>query len=173
MREYETIYITRPDLAEESRKKILDKATEIIGRGEGAVLEQEDWGVKRLSYRIGKCDKGHYVYLHYSQKAGLSTDLERMMRLEENVLKYMTVVYGPRAVPRPLGERGRFDGDGERGGRRRAPGRTRILRRNGEKPWLRENGPNGTARRRCSSGARSAASAPTAGWSSITRTCRR
>lgn len=108
MREYETIVISRPDLAEEARKKIIDKVTALVAKGEGAVAEQNDWGVKRLAYRIKKCEKGFYTYLHYSQNQPTVDEIERTLRLEENVLKFITVIYEPKPVRPPEAQR-RFE----------------------------------------------------------------
>ena len=65
LREYETIYILRPDLSEEEITGVKEKVTNIFSREEGHILHQDIWGKKKLSYEIKKQPKGIYVHLSY------------------------------------------------------------------------------------------------------------
>ena len=91
LREYETIYILRPDLSEEEITGVKEKVTNIFSREEGHILHQDIWGKKKLSYEIKKQPKGIYVHLSYLGGPATISELERNLRLMEPVLKYQTL----------------------------------------------------------------------------------
>jgi small subunit ribosomal protein S6 len=91
LREYETIYILRPDLSEDEITGVKEKVTNIFSREEGHVLHQDIWGKKKLSYEIKKQPKGIYVHLSYLGGPAAIKELERNLRLMEPVLKYQTL----------------------------------------------------------------------------------
>lgn len=91
LREYETIYILRPDLSEEEITGVKEKVTNIFSREEGHILHQDIWGKKKLSYEIKKQPKGIYVHLSYLGGPATINELERNLRLMEPILKYQTL----------------------------------------------------------------------------------
>jgi small subunit ribosomal protein S6 len=91
MRKYETIFIINPDLTEEESKTVIDKVKDIIQSVEGEVLKVEEWGKKKLAYDIRKMSRGLFVLLHFQGSAQGLTELERNLRLMDEVLKYQTV----------------------------------------------------------------------------------
>lgn len=91
LREYETIYILRPDLSEEEIGGVKERVTNIFSREEGHILHQDIWGKKKLSYEIKKQPKGIYVHLTYLGGPATTNELERNLRLMEPVLKYQTL----------------------------------------------------------------------------------
>ena len=91
IRKYETIYIVKPDLAEEELKALTDKVQEVIAANGGDLKRQEDWGVRKLAYAIKKSPRGRYVYLRYDGVETLVAELERRLRLDDRVLRYLTV----------------------------------------------------------------------------------
>ncbi|MCG8470889.1 MAG: 30S ribosomal protein S6 [Desulfobacterales bacterium] len=92
MRRYETVFILDPDLGEEVRTQRYDKVKEIITAYKGAVVEFDDWGVRKLAYDIKKKSRGHYVRLDYCGDGALVAELERNFRLDDKFLKFMTII---------------------------------------------------------------------------------
>lgn len=88
---YETIYIAHPELHENKVADINNKITEIIKRFKGKVNRLDDWGTRRLAYKIAKQTSGHYIYLNYSAEAGIVSELEKTLQLRDDVLKQMTI----------------------------------------------------------------------------------
>lgn len=91
MRKYETIYIVKPDLTEEDLKALTDKVQDVIAGNSGDLKRLEDWGVRKLAYAIRKSPRGRYVYLRYDGVETLVAELERRLRLDDRVLRYLTV----------------------------------------------------------------------------------
>ncbi len=90
-RMYETIYIVRPDLADEELKGISAKVQEVITSMKGDFRRLEDWGVRKLAYPINKVTRGRYYYLRFDGDAPLIAELERRLRLDDKVIRYQSV----------------------------------------------------------------------------------
>ncbi len=90
-REYETIYILKPGVTRESSEGISARIADVVSRGGGKLTRVENWGRRRLAYPIAKEKRGVYVYLKYVGKGGLVSELERNLRLADDVIKYQTV----------------------------------------------------------------------------------
>ncbi len=90
-REYETVYILRPDLTDEMEKRIQDKIAETVSRFQGKLESVKDLGKKPLAYRIAKHMKGHYVQMNYWGTGQVVEELERHLRLSEDVIRFLTV----------------------------------------------------------------------------------
>jgi small subunit ribosomal protein S6 len=88
---YELLYIVHPDL-EGSTDKVTEKVTGFINRPGGKVTSQEDWGKRKLAYPISKNDFGVYVLVNFTIDSEKLSDVERDMRLSEEVLRSMIVV---------------------------------------------------------------------------------
>lgn len=92
---YETVYIIRGDLTDEVIKKTNDKIVEVLGRFQGHLEELKDLGKRPLAYRIAKHTKGHYFQLNYRRvgegNVALIDELERHLRLSEDVIRFLTV----------------------------------------------------------------------------------
>ena len=91
-REYETIYILRPDIDADSADKIGTRLAEVVGREAGRLTKVESWGRRRLAYDIGKQRRGVYMYLKYLGGGKTVSELERNLRLSDGVIKYQTVL---------------------------------------------------------------------------------
>jgi len=89
--EYETIYVTRPDLEEAEQLRIDEKLKGIVANGGGDLLIFEQWGKRKLAYNIKKNSHGIYFYYQYLGFNDLVTELERNFRILEPVLKYLTI----------------------------------------------------------------------------------
>ena len=91
-REYETIYILRPDLDAEGAEKVGQRVSEVVEREKGRLTKVEFWGRRRLAYDIAKHRRGIYVYLKYLGDGKVVGEIERNLRLLDGVLKYQTVL---------------------------------------------------------------------------------
>lgn len=92
MRRYETIFIIDNDLSEEERSPILEKLGDLIQQYNGLRVMTDEWGTKRLAYEIKKKVRGYYVCLDYCGSGPLVDEIERFFRIDDRILKYMTVV---------------------------------------------------------------------------------
>ncbi len=92
MRKYETIFISDPDLQDQARTELFDKVRNIIAKENGILLDFDDWGNKKLAYEIKKKLRGHYVCMTYGGTGDLVKELERNMRLSDDVMKFMTIL---------------------------------------------------------------------------------
>jgi len=92
MRKYETVIISDPDLQDQTRSDLFDKIRSIITRENGILLDSDDWGSKKLAYEIKKKLRGFYTCLTYGGTGDLVKELERNLRLSDDVLKYMTIL---------------------------------------------------------------------------------
>ena len=88
---YETIYITTAEASDTTVAEINNKATDIIKKYEGTVDKIDDWGVRKLGYKIQHQNRGHYIYIAYQAKSGVVKELDKALQLREDVLKQLTV----------------------------------------------------------------------------------
>ncbi len=91
MREYETIYLLKPDLPGDVAKVLQDRLTDIIMKQEGHVLAQTDWGKRKLAYQIQKFRHAQYQYLLYLDRGNAIAELERILKYDDRVLRFLTV----------------------------------------------------------------------------------
>lgn len=91
MRRYETIFISHPDLSEEDLENLTQRTTDIIRQNQGEVIQIQQWGKKKLAYKVNKQSRGHYTYLDYASLPQVVLELERILRLDDKVMKYLTV----------------------------------------------------------------------------------
>jgi small subunit ribosomal protein S6 len=102
MRYYETLYIINPDLPEEEYKDVLDKFNSLIENSGGMVIKVDEWGKKTLAYDVKKFNKGYYVLLQYCGEPDVLTELKRIFKLDERILKYQTIKLSNNANPEAL-----------------------------------------------------------------------
>ena len=92
MRRYETIVIVDPDLGEEQREGVFDKIRELIPQKGGLLVEFDEWGGRKLAYEIKKKQRGYYVRIDYCGCGDLVSEMERQFRIDDRVMKYMTIL---------------------------------------------------------------------------------
>ena len=92
MRRYETIFIIDPDLSEEGRAPLIERLKDLFLEHNGLVVEVDEWGTRKLAYEIKKKARGYYVRLDYCGSGTLVNEIERFFRIDDRVLKYMTVL---------------------------------------------------------------------------------
>ena len=91
-REYETIYILRPDVDSALAEKVIERARDVIARLDGTLTKLDNWGKRRLAYPIQKNSRGIFVYLKYVGFSDLVAELERNLRLFDEVVRFQTVL---------------------------------------------------------------------------------
>lgn len=91
MSKYESILIARQDLGQTQVNDIVATLSDAIKREGGEVVNVDNWGLKNLAYRIKKNRKGYYVVLNISAPANAIFEYERLARINEDIIRYMTV----------------------------------------------------------------------------------
>jgi small subunit ribosomal protein S6 len=92
VREYETTFIVQPEISDEGREAMLQKLDALIEKQGAVRLAVDDVGKRKLAYEIQKFQKGHYYTLQYLDRGPAVKELERTLRLEESVLRFLTVM---------------------------------------------------------------------------------
>ncbi len=125
---YEHIFLARQDVSQQQVEELTTALTDILAQGGGKVTKNEYWGLKGLAYRIRKNRKALYTLLNLDAPAAAIAEMERQMRINEDILRFMTVRVdeleeGPSAMMqkrdrddrdgggRPGGDRGGFSGE--------------------------------------------------------------
>ena len=88
---YENVFIARQDMSPAQVETLADEYVSVMESLGGKVEKREHWGLKTLAYRIKKNRKGHYVLFNFDTNGDAVAELERRMRLSEDVLRYLTV----------------------------------------------------------------------------------
>lgn len=92
MRRYETIFIVDPDVSDEQRGSIFTRLEELFTQFGGLQVARDEWGVKKLAYEIRKRSRGFYVRADYCGDGPLVDEIERTFRIDDKILKFMTIV---------------------------------------------------------------------------------
>jgi small subunit ribosomal protein S6 len=93
-REYETIYVVRPDITSENAARIARRIEEVVARERGKLTRVDTWGRRQLAYAVGPHRRGVYVYVKYVGVGEIVTELERNLRMLDDVIKFITVQVG-------------------------------------------------------------------------------
>jgi small subunit ribosomal protein S6 len=126
---YETVFIARQDISASQVEALTEAFAAVVAEGKGEVKKKEYWGLRTLAFRIKKNRKGHYVLFNIDAPPPAVAEMERNMRLNEDVLRYLTVRVdaledGPSAVMQSRGSRDdrprrSYGGERHEGGRDR------------------------------------------------------
>ena len=130
---YEHVFIARQDLSNAQAEGLVEHFSAVLSDNGGKVVESEYWGVKTMAYKINKNRKGHYAYLRTDAPAPAVQEMERLMRLHEDVMRVLTVkvdghddgssVQMQKRDDRERGDRGDRGERGDRGDRGDRPER--------------------------------------------------
>ena len=90
MRNYETIFVLKPNLEEEKRNELIEKFKSII-LSAGEIVKVDEWGTRKLAYEIQKLKEGYYVLVNFKASTDLPKELERNYRISEDVIRYIVV----------------------------------------------------------------------------------
>ena len=88
---YEHVFLARQDLSQSQVDALAAQATEIIESNEGKVTKTETWGLKNLAYKIDRNRKAHFVMLNVEGPGSMVAELERQIRINEDIIRYMTI----------------------------------------------------------------------------------
>jgi small subunit ribosomal protein S6 len=91
MTNYESVFIARQDLGASQVSALVNDLSAAIKKNGGEVVKVDNWGLKNLAYRIKKNRKGHYVLLNISAPAAAIHEYERLMRVNEDIIRYLTI----------------------------------------------------------------------------------
>ena len=91
MTNYESVLIARQDLGTSQVNNIVSELSDVIKKEGGEVVKVDNWVLKNLAYRIKKNRKGHYVLMNITAPANAIAEFERIMRFNEDIIRYMTV----------------------------------------------------------------------------------
>jgi len=120
---YEHVFIARQDVSASQVEAITAEFSKIVEENDGKVAKNEYWGLKNLAYKIKKNRKGHYVLLNIDATADVINEIERQARLNEDVIRYMTIRVDEHEEGQSIVLRSKADKDrrGPRGDDRRPP----------------------------------------------------
>ncbi|VBB68811.1 SSU ribosomal protein S6p [invertebrate metagenome] len=145
---YETVFIVRQDASTQQVENLANQFAAVIGERGGRLGKRESWGLRTLAYRIKKNRKGYYTFFNIEAPPDAIIEIERQMRINEDVLRYLTVrVDKLNEQPSPIlqsrggregerdRERGKFGRERESGGRfsRERGGRDRSSERGSDR----------------------------------------
>lgn len=99
MRRYETMIIADPDLSDDARLPLFEKIREVISQHKGEVIVSEEWGNQKLAYEIRKKSRGFYVRIDFCGTGKAVDEMERFCRIDDRVLKYITIVLEDNTTP--------------------------------------------------------------------------
>ncbi|MDW8443124.1 MAG: 30S ribosomal protein S6 [Acetobacteraceae bacterium] len=88
---YECVFIARSDVTPQQVEALAEQMAEVIAQGGGRVSKREYWGLRTLAYKIKKNRKGHYMLLNIDAPWPAVAEMERQLRLNEDVLRFLTV----------------------------------------------------------------------------------
>lgn len=88
---YESIFIVRQNVSLNDIDKITDDFVKIVKDNKGIVVKTEYWDLRTLAYKIGNNKKGHYIFLGLDTNSEVIKELERKMRLNENIIRFLTI----------------------------------------------------------------------------------
>ncbi|MHB9098366.1 MAG: 30S ribosomal protein S6 [Syntrophales bacterium] len=92
MRRYETILIAHVDLSEDELGSLIDRYGGIVTGQKGILVKVERWGKRRLAYLIKKQARGFYILIDYAGVSAVVNELERNLKIDDKILKFMTVL---------------------------------------------------------------------------------
>jgi len=88
---YESVFIARPDISAAQVDGLVETFEKAIAGGGGSIQKKEYWGLRNLAYRIKKNRKGHYMLMNIDAPADAVAEMERQMRINEDVMRHLTL----------------------------------------------------------------------------------
>lgn len=93
MKHYEILFVTKPTLTEEEDKVRVDFIKEVIEKNGGEIASVVEMGKRKLAYKIGKFERGTYFVIYFKAPAQLLAELNRIIRIQEDVIRFLVVKY--------------------------------------------------------------------------------
>lgn len=91
MNKYESVIIINPNISDDEIKVIIENLKKIITDNNGSIAKVEELGKKKLAYEIKKCQEGCYVVIYFEAEPNVISELERVYRIKDEIIKYMTI----------------------------------------------------------------------------------
>lgn len=91
MNSYELLYIIKPTVEEEARAALIARFADIVKNDGGEIENIDEWGMRKLAYAIDYISEGYYVLMNFKAKADLPAELERNLKISEDVMRFMIV----------------------------------------------------------------------------------
>ncbi len=88
---YEHVMISRQDLSNAQAESLIEHFSTVLKDNGGSVVDAEYWGIKTMAYKINKNRKGHYAFLRSDAPAAAVHEMERLMRLHDDVMRVLTI----------------------------------------------------------------------------------
>jgi small subunit ribosomal protein S6 len=114
---YEHVFISRQDLSSVQAEGLIEHFSTVLADNGGKVVENEYWGVKTMAYKINKNRKGHYAFLKSDAPSAAVQEMERLMRLHDDVMRILTIKVDKHGDGPSVQMQKRDDRDGDRGDR--------------------------------------------------------
>lgn len=91
MRNYELVFVVKPNSDEEVREAVLNKVKEVVAT-DGEIVKVDTWGTKKLAYPIAKFTEGFYVLINFKSGIDVPKEIDRNLKINENIIRHMIVV---------------------------------------------------------------------------------
>ena len=91
MRNYESLYIVHPEVVGDELTAMVDKFQKILSDQQAEIVKLDNWGVRKLAYPIKKVERGSYIQVLFSAGPEVVAEYERRLRLDEQILRFLTV----------------------------------------------------------------------------------
>lgn len=88
---YESTLIARPDISGQQVDGLTEQIKDIISNNGGTVAKTEYWGLRSLTYKVKKNRRGHYLHMQIDSPSDAIAEMERIMRINEDVMRYLTI----------------------------------------------------------------------------------
>lgn len=102
MRRYEILFIAHADLSDDNLNEIIERYKTTITALQGIIVKIDKWGTRKLAYQIKKQSKGSYVLIDFAGQSSIVPELERKFKIDDKILKFMTVLKEDNADPLAL-----------------------------------------------------------------------
>ena len=91
MRNYEAMYILKPELEEEALNGMITRFEDVIKNNGGEVVKLDRWGKRRLAYEVNGNTEGFYVLMHIKAPSSASQELDRVLKIQDDVIRHLVV----------------------------------------------------------------------------------
>jgi small subunit ribosomal protein S6 len=91
MNKYELAVVVSAKIEDEERVQVIEKVKALVERFGGQISDIDEWGKKRLAYEIQKMKEGFYYFIHFESEATAPAEIEKRIRIMDNVLRYLCV----------------------------------------------------------------------------------
>lgn len=91
---YETLFVVKPTLTEQEIASQITKIKDVLAKEDAELIATDDMGMRRLAYTVAKQNRGYYTVLYYKADGSKINEIERNLKINEDIIKFLTVKYG-------------------------------------------------------------------------------